>query len=126
MNEFRRSVQVRPAERKHVTEVVLAIPVGLAIFRAHVRHGCVAQTPSKAQVFLAGLITTGDSLDGDSCGLFLRKALVATAGLLLIMIFLADSGAADFTGLVERRNLVCSSGVVCSGCVVMVGTFCIF
>jgi phosphatidate cytidylyltransferase len=83
-----------------------------------------AQTPSKAQVFLRRLITTVILWTVILAALFSENRLIANGGFVLIMIFLALAGLAEFYGLVERRNLVCFKGCgLFGGVLLMVGTF---
>jgi phosphatidate cytidylyltransferase len=83
-----------------------------------------APTPSKAQVFLRRLITTVILWTVILAALFSENRLIANGGFVLIMIFLALAGLAEFYGLVERRNLVCFKWCgLFGGGLLMVGTF---
>ena len=83
-----------------------------------------APTPSKAQVFLRRLITTVILWTVILAALFSENRLIANGGFVLIMIFLASAGLAEFYGLVERRNLVCFKWCgLFGGGLLMVGTF---
>jgi phosphatidate cytidylyltransferase len=56
--------------------------------------------------------------------LFSENRLIANGGFVLIMIFLALAGLAEFYGLVERRNLVCFKWCgLLGGVLLMAGTF---
>ena len=84
----------------------------------------VAQTPSKARVFLRRLITTVILWTVILAALFSSSRLISGGVFILIMIFLATTGLAEFYGLVERRNLVCFKWCGLSGGVLLlVGTF---
>ena len=84
----------------------------------------VAQTPSKAQVFLRRLITTVILWTVILAALFSSNRLISDGVFILIMIFLATAGLAEFYGLVERRNLVCFKWCgLLGGVLLMVGTF---
>src|ERR1017187_7341309 len=84
----------------------------------------VAQKPSKARVFLRRLITTVILWTVILAALFSSSTLVSDGVFILIMIFLATAGLAEFYGLVEKRNLVCFKwcGLI-GGVLLMVGTF---
>ena len=84
----------------------------------------VAQTPSKARVFLRRLITTVILWTVILAALFSSNRLISDGVFILIMIFLATTGLAEFYGLVERRNLVCFKWCgLLGGVLLMVGTF---
>ena len=84
----------------------------------------VAQTPSKARVFLRRLITTVILWTVILVALFSSNRLISGGVFILIMIFLATAGLAEFYGLVERRNLVCFKWCgLFGGVLLMVGTF---
>jgi phosphatidate cytidylyltransferase len=84
----------------------------------------VAQTPSKARVFLRRLITTVILWTVILAALFSSNRLISDGVFILIMIFLATAGLAEFYGLVERRNLVCFKWCgLLGGVLLMVGTF---
>ena len=84
----------------------------------------VAQTPSKARVFLRRLITTVILWTVILAALFSSNRLISDGVFFLIMIFLATAGLAEFYGLVERRNLVCFKWCgLLGGVLLMVGTF---
>ena len=84
----------------------------------------VAQTPSKARVFLRRLITTVILWTVILAALFSSNPLISDGVFILIMIFLATAGLAEFYGLVERRNLVCFKWCgLFGGVLLMVGTF---
>jgi phosphatidate cytidylyltransferase len=103
---------------------VLAIAAVPANFRRMSDAAGTAKTPSKAQVFLRRLITTVILWTVILAALFSENRLVANGGFVLIMIFLALAGLAEFYGLVERRNLVCFKWCgLLGGALLMVGTF---
>ncbi len=84
----------------------------------------VAQTPSKAQVFLRRLITTVILWTVILAALFSGNRLISNGGFVLIMIFLATAGLAEFYGMVERRDLDCFKWCgLPGGVLLMVGTF---
>ena len=83
-----------------------------------------APTPSKAQVFLRRLITTVILWTVILAALFSESRLVSNGVFVLIMIFLATAGLAEFYGLAEKRNLVCFKWCgLAGGVLLMVGTF---
>ena len=83
-----------------------------------------AQTPSKAQVFLRRLITTVILWTVILMALFSSNRLISDGVFILIMVFLATAGLAEFYGLVEKRDLVCFKwcGLI-GGVLLMAGTF---
>jgi len=84
----------------------------------------VAQTPSKARVFLRRLITTVILWTVILVALFSSNRLISDGVFILIMMFLATAGLAEFYGLVEGRNLVCFKWCgLLGGVLLMVGTF---
>ncbi len=84
----------------------------------------VAQTPSKARVFLRRLITTVILWTVILTALFSRNRLVSDGVFILIMVFLATAGLAEFYGLAEKRNLVCFKWCgLLGGVLLMTGTF---
>ena len=96
----------------------------LLFFRRMSDTAVVAQTPSKAQVFLRRLITTVILWTVILMALFSSNRLISGGVFILIMIFLATAGLAEFYGLVEKRNLVCFKwcGLI-GGVLLMTGTF---
>src|ERR1017187_2825423 len=83
-----------------------------------------AQMPSKAQVFIRRLITTVILWTVILMALFSSNELISNGVFILIMIFLATAGLAEFYGLVEKRNLVCFKWCgLLGGVLLMVGTF---
>ena len=84
----------------------------------------VVKTPSKAQVFLRRLITTVILWTVILTALFSSNRLISNGVFILIMVFLATAGLAEFYGLVEKRNLVCFKwcGLI-GGVLLMAGTF---
>jgi phosphatidate cytidylyltransferase len=102
----------------------LATATRPAIFRRMSDAAGTAPTPSKAQVFLRRLITTVILWTVILAALFSGNRLIANGGFVLIMIFLASAGLAEFYGLVEKRNLVCFKWCgLFGGGLLMVGTF---
>ena len=83
---------------------VLAIPVAPAIFQGMSDAAGTSQRPSKAQVFLRRLITTVILWTVILAALFSGNRLVSDGVFLLIMLFLALIGLAEFYGLAERRG----------------------
>jgi phosphatidate cytidylyltransferase len=84
----------------------------------------VAQTPSKAQVFLRRLITTVILWTVILMALFSSNRLISNGVFILIMVFLATAGLAEFYGLAEKRNLVCFKWCgLLGGVLLMTGTF---
>ncbi len=83
-----------------------------------------AQLPSKAQVFFRRLVSTVILWSLILTALFSGHRLISDYVFLVIMIFLAGFGLAEFYGLVEKRDLVCFkvSGLL-GGLLLMVGTF---
>ncbi len=84
----------------------------------------VAQTPSKAHVFLRRLITTVILWTVIIAALFSSDRLISDGVFILIMLFLATAGLWEFYGLVEKRNLACFKlcGLL-GGVLLMTGTF---
>src|SRR3989454_31572 len=81
-------------------------------------------SPSKAKVFLRRLISSLILWTVVITALFSRNKLLSDYVFLLIMIFLAVSGLAEFYGLVEARDLVCFKGWgILGGVLLMLGTF---
>jgi phosphatidate cytidylyltransferase len=84
----------------------------------------LAPTPSKAKIFLRRLITTVILWTVILTALFSRNALVSGGVFLLVIVFLAAAGLAEFYGLVEKRGLVCFKWCgLFGGVLLMVGTF---
>ncbi len=83
-----------------------------------------AQTPSKAQVFLRRLITTVILWTVILAALFSSSRLISNGVFILIMVFLATAGLAEFYGMAEKRNLACFKwcGLI-GGILLMTGTF---
>jgi phosphatidate cytidylyltransferase len=83
-----------------------------------------APAPSKAQVFLRRLITTVILWTVILAALFSSNRLVSSGVFILLMIFLATTGLAEFYGLAEKRNLVCFKWCgLLGGVLLMTGTF---
>jgi len=80
--------------------------------------------PSKAKVFFRRLISTVILWSVILAALFSGHKLISDYVFLIIMVFLAGFGLAEFYGLVEKRDLVCFKwwGLF-GGVLLMVGTF---
>jgi len=79
---------------------------------------------SKAKVFLRRLISSVILWTVVLLALFSRNKLLSDYVFLLIMVFLASFGLAEFYGLVEKRDLVCFKGWgILGGVLLMIGTF---
>jgi len=83
-----------------------------------------APVPSKAQVFLRRLITTVILWTVILAALFSAHPLVSDGVCILILIFLAVTGLAEFYGLAEKRGLACFKwcGII-GGVLLLAGTF---
>ena len=83
-----------------------------------------AQSPSKAQVFFRRLLSTVILWSIILAALFSGHKLISDYVFLVIMVFLAGFGLAEFYGLVEKRDLVCFkiTGLL-GGLLLMAGTF---
>src|SRR5437667_12525807 len=83
-----------------------------------------APSLSKPKVFLRRLASTVILWTVVLAALFSGNRLISNYVFLLIMVFLAASGLAEFYGLVEKRELVCFkiTGLL-GGVLLMVGTF---
>jgi len=81
-------------------------------------------SPSKAKVFLRRLISSVILWTIIITALFSKHRLVSDYVFLLIMLFLAATGLAEFYGLVAKRGLVCFArwGIL-GGILLMLGTF---
>jgi phosphatidate cytidylyltransferase len=83
-----------------------------------------AQSPSKAQVFLRRLITSVILWTVIIASLFSSNPLVSDGVFLVIIVFLALAGLAEFYGLAEKRGLACFKWCgLLGGALLMVGTF---
>ena len=83
-----------------------------------------APSPSKAQVFLRRLITSVILWTVILAALFSGSSLVSDGVFLLIIVFLALAGLAEFYGLAEKRGLACFKWCgLFGGALLMVGTF---
>jgi len=83
-----------------------------------------AQTPSKAKIFLRRLITSVILWTVIIASLFSSSSLVSDGVFLLIILFLALAGLAEFYGLAEKRGLACFKRCgLLGGALLMVGTF---
>ncbi len=87
--------------------------------------GVPAPAPaSKAKIFFRRLISTVILWSVILAVLFSANKLIADYVFLLILVFLAGFGLAEFYGLVEKRGLVCFKGWgLIGGPLLMVGTF---
>ena len=83
-----------------------------------------ATAPSKLKVFLRRLVSFVVLWAIVLTALFSSNRLVSDYVFLVIMVFLAVAGLAEFYGLAAKRNLVCFScwGIL-GGLLLMVGTF---
>ncbi len=83
-----------------------------------------APSPSKATIFLRRLITSVILWTVILAALFSGSSLVSDGVFLLIIVFLALAGLAEFYGLAEKRGLACFKGCgLLGGALLMVGTF---
>ncbi len=83
-----------------------------------------APTPSKAKIFLRRLITTVILWTVILAALFSGNALVSDGVCILILIFLAVTGLAEFYGLAEKCGLACFKwcGII-GGVLLLAGSF---
>jgi phosphatidate cytidylyltransferase len=82
------------------------------------------QTPSKAQVFFHRLITSVILWTVVITALFSGNTLASTGVFILVVLFLALAGLAEFYGLAEKRGLVSFKWCgLLGGTLLMVGTF---
>jgi len=80
--------------------------------------------PSKAKVFLRRLISSLVLWTIIVTALFSRNRLISDCVFIVIIVFLAVAGLAEFYGLVEKRDLVCfKSWGIAGGLLLMIGTF---
>ena len=83
-----------------------------------------APSPSKATIFLRRLITSVILWTVILAALFSGNSLVSDGVFLLIIVFLALAGLAEFYGLAEKRGLACFKWCgLLGGALLMVGTF---
>ena len=95
-----------------------------AIFARMSDAAAPAQTPSKAAIFLRRLITSVILWTVILAALFSGSSLVSDGVFLLIIVFLALTGLAEFYGLAGKRGLACFKGCgLLGGALLMVGTF---
>jgi phosphatidate cytidylyltransferase len=81
-------------------------------------------SPSKARVFLRRLITSVILWTVIVASLFSSNPLVSDGVFLVIIVFLALAGLAEFYGLAEKRGLACFKWCgLLGGALLMVGTF---
>ncbi|HEX3856050.1 MAG TPA: phosphatidate cytidylyltransferase [Verrucomicrobiae bacterium] len=83
-----------------------------------------AQTPSKGKIFFRRLITTVILWTVIIAALFSSHRWVSDGVCILLLIFLAATGLAEFYGLAEKRGLACFKwcGLI-GGVLMMAGTF---
>jgi phosphatidate cytidylyltransferase len=83
-----------------------------------------AQPPSKAQVFFRRLITSVILWTVILVALFSGNHLISDGVCIVLLIFLAVAGLAEFYGLAEKRGLACFKwcGLI-GGVLMMAGTF---
>jgi phosphatidate cytidylyltransferase len=95
-----------------------------AIFARMSDAAAPAQTPSKAAIFLRRLITSVILWTVILAALFSGSSLVSDGVFLLLIVFLALAGLAEFYGLAAKRGLACFKwcGLI-GGALLMVGTF---
>lgn len=80
--------------------------------------------PSKLRVFARRLLSFVVLWSVLLTALFSKNQVLSNAVFLVIIVFLAVTGLAEFYGIVEKRDLVCFKGWgVCGGLLLMVGTF---
>jgi phosphatidate cytidylyltransferase len=80
--------------------------------------------PSKLKVFLRRLLSTVVLWSLILVALFCGNQLISDSVFLLVMVFLAVSGLAEFYGIAAKRELVCYTGWgIFGGVLLMVGTF---
>jgi phosphatidate cytidylyltransferase len=83
-----------------------------------------AAAPSKGKVFLRRLASTVLLWAIILLGLFSGSPLISNSVFLIIIVFLAVTGLAEFYGLVAKRELVCFRGWGILGAILlMLGTF---
>jgi len=81
-------------------------------------------SPSKAQVFLRRLITSVILWTVILAALFSGNALVSDGVCIVLLIFLAVTGLAEFYGLAEKRGYTCFKGCgILGGVLLLIGTF---
>lgn len=80
--------------------------------------------PSKLKIFLRRLLSTVVLWTIILVALFCGNNLIWDYVFLLVMVFLAITGLAEFYGIAAKRDLVCFSGWgILGGALLMVGTF---
>jgi phosphatidate cytidylyltransferase len=80
--------------------------------------------PSKLKTFLRRLLSTVVLWSLILVALFCGNQLISNSVFLLVMVFLAVSGLAEFYGIAAKRELVCFTGWgIFGGVLLMVGTF---
>ena len=83
-----------------------------------------AASPSKLKVFLRRLLSTVVLWAIILVALFCGNNLIWDCVFLLVMVFLAATGLAEFYGIAAKRELVCFAGWgIFGGILLMVGTF---
>jgi phosphatidate cytidylyltransferase len=91
---------------------------------ARMSDAVAAQTPSKGKIFFRRLITTVILWTVIIAALFSSHRWVSDGVCILLLIFLAATGLAEFYGLAEKRGLACFKwcGLI-GGVLMMAGTF---
>ena len=83
-----------------------------------------AAPPSKLKIFLRRLLSTVVLWSLILVALFCGNQLISDSVFLLVMVFLAVSGLAEFYGIAAKRELFCYTGWgIFGGILLMVGTF---
>jgi len=83
-----------------------------------------ASTPSKVRVFLRRLTSTVILWTVILVGLFSGNEMISDGVCLVLLIFLAITGLAEFYGLAEKRGYTCFQGCgIVGGVLLLVGTF---
>jgi phosphatidate cytidylyltransferase len=83
-----------------------------------------APSPSKLKIFARRLTSTVVLWAIILTGLFCGNQLISDSVFLVVMVFLAVSGLAEFYGMAAKRDLVCFSGWgIFGGVLLIVGTF---
>ena len=105
----------------------IALDTCLACFHAFAMSDATAPTPaqpSKLKIFFRRLLSTVILWSIILTALFSGNKLISDYVFLVIMVFLAGAGMAEFYGIVEKRDLVCFKGWgIFGGVSLMVVTF---
>jgi phosphatidate cytidylyltransferase len=81
-------------------------------------------SPARLKTFLRRLVSSVVLWSVVLAALFSRNKLVSDYVFLVVVVFLAAAGLAEFYGLVEKRSLICFKGWgILGGVLLMVGTF---